>query len=871
MTGLFPGNASPTNSPILSRDNQPFTIFAIQETSLLGFEITQPFPAFSFWHAAFLDMLTERLFFSDSLLGKTSGNPDPGNRIMAESSRQFQTAGTTMLVLLSCLVGPATGAEEALDDFFEAKIRPVLIQHCLKCHGGEHVSQGLNVRSRESLIKGGDSDTALVPGDPDNSLLIQAIMPEHDELQMPPDDPLPPRVIADFRLWVKQGAVWPNAQPKIAATIEAGQHWAFQPLQPIAVLAGTDWSRHPVDRFMFQKWKQQGLVPVEQATPRALIRRVTFDLIGLPPSPKEINEYLAAVQQDREAAYGELIERLLASPHYGERWGRHWMDVARYADTAGDNADYPIPEIFKYRNYIIDAFNNDKPYDEFIREQIAGDLIAQEGPPEQYAERVVATGFLALSRRYATAPYELWHLTLEDTIDTVGRSFLGMTLRCARCHDHKFDPVKREDYYALYGIFSSTTFPWAGGEEFKSKDIDRLSFALLLPPAESAPLLERYQQEQRDLQEQMKAATDETIKGELQKKLHQLKKRGLPADLPGAYAVSDDKPVDVSIQQQGNPGSPGPTVKRGPPTFLRDTQPEVPPDQSGRRQLADWIARPENPLTARVMVNRIWQYHFGTGIVATPSNFGLRGAAPTHPQLLDYLSGQFIDSEWSIKAMHRLILSSKTYQMAVVDNASNFVADEANRYLWRFPRKRLDAEAIRDAILTASGELDLNRPGRHPFPEIHTWGWTQHDAFKEVYPSNHRSVYLMTQRLKRHPFLGLFDGPDTNTTTAQRSEAIVPPQALFMMNNPWVAEQAQKFAARMIAQSSAPAARIRLAFEIAFGRPPQDAEIAHGENYIEHYRRQSSEIGESNEQAEAEAWTSYARILLSSNEFFYVD
>ncbi len=746
-----------------------------------------------------------------------------------------------------------------------------MVKHCLKCHGGEQTSQGFSVLARETLLKGGDSGAAIIPGDPGKSLLIQAITPGNDDLQMPPDDPLPQHVVADFRRWIKQGAMWPKAQPQLSAEDNAGKHWAFQPPVPVTLPAATAWSDHPVDRFITDKWKQHNLKPVADAEPRALIRRVTFDLIGLPPSPEEVTDFLAATSQAPQAAYQELIERLLASPHYGERWGRHWMDVVRYADTAGDNADYPIPEIHKYRDYIIDAFNADKPYDQFVREQIAGDLIAGESPDEQYAEKIVATGFLALSRRYATAPYELWHLTLEDSIETVGRSFLGLTLRCARCHDHKFDPVTREDYYALYGIFASTKFPWAGGEEFKSKDFDRLSFVPLLPPPEAARSVQDYQQRQQELRQQIDSATDEKVKAELQQQLHQLKKRGLPPGVPGAYAVSEDKAVNVNLHLQGNPASPGPLVKRGLPTFLNETHPDIPGDQSGRRQLAEWIARPENPLTARVMVNRIWQHHFGKGIVSTPSNFGLRGSAPTHPELLDYLAGQFIESGWSIKAVHRLILNSRTYRLAALDDGHNITHDEANRWHWRSPRRRLNAESIRDAILTISGELETARPGAHPFPEIHTWGWSQHDAFKEVYPSNHRSVYLMTQRLKRHPFLGLFDGPDTNTTTARRSESIVPPQALFLMNNPWVKTQAENFAARLLTDHPQTEARIEQAYQLAFGRPPQSAEIAHMTSYLNHYKQQLTEAATPPERMELEAWTSFARILFSSNEFLYLD
>ncbi len=791
--------------------------------------------------------------------------------------KRVMTKRRSVVTLLRCwcillVVGIPAGLHAADDaeSFFEAKIRPVLIKHCLKCHGGEQTSQGFSVRSRDLLLQGGETGPAIVAGDPDKSLLLKAITYDGD-LQMPPDDPLPQHVVANFRRWIKQGAVWPKAHATISAENQEARHWAFHPLKTVPLPNATAWSGHPIDRFVADRWKQHELVPVAPATSRALIRRVTFDLIGLPPSPAEVAEFVDAWSGDSQRAYKELIERLLASQHYGERWGRHWMDVVRYADTAGDNADYPIPEIHKYRDYIIDAFNNDMPYDQFVREQLAGDLLAKANPDDRYAEQVVATGFLALSRRYATAPYELWHLTLEDSIETVGRSFLGLTLRCARCHDHKFDPITREDYYALYGIFASTKYPWAGGEEFKSKGFDRMSFVPLLPPKLAEPQMAAYRTQLEELKQQIGTTADEKQKGELQQKLHQLKKPGLPPELAGAYAVTDDKPVDVPLHQQGDPASPGVVVKRGLPSFLNETHPAIPSDQSGRRQLAEWIARADNPLTARVMVNRIWQHHFGKGIVATPSNFGLRGAAPTHPELLDYLAGKFIESGWSVKAMHRLILSSKTYQLEAIDHAQNRARDESNRWYWRSPRRRLDAESLRDAILIVSGELETARPGRHPFPAIHDWGWTQHDAFKEVYASNHRSVYLMTQRLKRHPFLGLFDGPDTNTTTARRSESTVPPQSLFLMNNPWVKVQAEKFAERLIAGSPKPAARIEKAYQLAFGRPPNAAEISHARTYVRAYAEQLAGESAPPERVKTEAWTSFARILMSANEFLYVD
>ncbi len=395
-----------------------------------------------------------------------------------------------LILLLACFNCAASAwaappdEGEKVAEFFELHIRPVLAGTCFKCHGGESTSGGLRVDSREALVAGGERGPAIVPGRPQESLLIRALRHADDSVQMPPDEQLAATTVSAFADWIQSGAEWPESDVNHPFQVE--RHWAFRPLgNPTAPPSAQD-SPQPIDRFLAARLQQESLTPVGPADRAALLRRAYFDLIGLPPEPEEIAHFL---DDDSPDALASVVERLLASPRYGERWGRHWLDVVRYADTAGDNADYPVPEARLYRDYVIDAFNSDKPYDEFVREQLAGDLIATGHPNEKrrYAERVTATGYLALSRRFATAPYELWHLTLEDTIDTTGRAFLGLTLRCARCHDHKFDPVTQRDYYALYGIFSSTQFPWAGGEEFQSKQTPRQHFAPLLPPPKRNP------------------------------------------------------------------------------------------------------------------------------------------------------------------------------------------------------------------------------------------------------------------------------------------------------------------------------------------------------------------------------------------------
>jgi len=830
----------------------------------------------------------------------------------------------------------ATGSLEtaaSAAEIFELAIRPVLAGTCFKCHGGDKVAGELRVDSRGALLAGGDSGPAIVPGDAAASLLVRAIAREQDVSAMPPDDPLPPEVVEDFRAWIAAGARWPAAsaagdQSAEARAFASARHWAFQAVQAIDPPADpSSWSRTPIDAFIASRHRAGGVQPQPPAERRTLVRRVYFDLMGLPPTPDEMVACLADPSPDW---FTTLVDRLLASPAYGERWGRHWLDVAHYADTAGDNADYPIPEIRHYRDYVIDSFNADLPFDEFVREQLAGDLLARDSltsgqSRERYAARIAATGFVALSRRYATAPFELWHLTLEDTLDTVGSALLGLTLRCARCHDHKYDPTTTADYYALYGIFASTQFAYAGSEEFASKNLPRTGFVPLIPPDEVAPLAARHQQQldaararvaefeksdpllaharqleaqlayQRQQAEGARAATGEAAGfgklseqteellesvrkqhekrlAALQKDVRGLEKCGLPPDVPCAYAVCDGAPVDVPVQQKGDPGQPGPVAPRGVPKFLEAGEPLViPQGTSGRLQLAEWLTRADNPLVPRVIVNRVWQQHFGRGLVATPSNFGLRGAAPTHPELLDWLAARFVADGWSLKRLHRLILSSQTYQMASGYDAACAAHDAENTTYWRFERRRLDAEALRDAWLATSGRLDPARPGAHPFPPIRDWGWSQHQPFKAAYESNHRTVYLMTQRLQRHPYLALFDGPDTNHTTDVRTVSTVPLQALFALNNPWLTEQAAAFAARLESAANDTPERIAAAYQLAFARPPEQDEVATAVAFLEQCAAELVRAGATPEAAEQERWQSLARLLLCANEFVYVD
>jgi hypothetical protein len=784
-------------------------------------------------------------------------------------------------LLVALLVFPASAwADDAADTLFELKIRPVLVNDCLPCHGGKKTNSGLKVDSREAMLKGGDRGPAIVAGDPEHSLLIDAIDQIDDDLKMPPERRLTDEVRAAFRRWIADGANWPKVARKshVAEEATSGRHWAFEKVERIEPpLDPSHWSERPIDRFITAKQRAAGVSHVGPAGKRTLIRRVTFDLIGLPPRPDEVVEFVS----DRSAvAFSRVVERLLASPHYGERWGRHWMDVVRYADTAGDNADYPVPEAALYRNYIIDSFNKDKPFDCFVREQLAGDVLAKQGPTDHYADSIIATGFLALSRRYATAPFELWHLTLEDAIETTGRAFLGLTLRCARCHDHKFDPVTQRDYYGLYGVFASTTFPYAGSEEFQSQKLPRMNFVPLLEPRRAEPTLNAYRLRIAELERKVQSLVSTKDPKEkqgvsaLSAELFALKRASLPDNLPGGYAVTEGPSVDVAIQRRGDPATPGAVVPRGVPRFdfLAANPPTaVPAQSSGRLELANWLTHPAHPLMARVMVNRIWQHHFGRGIVATPSNFGVRGEPPTHPELLDWLASRFVESGWSIKDIHREIVMSRTYQLASDLETRDDSRDPANRLLDHFPRRRLDAESIRDAMLAVSGQLDSQRPQSHPFPPIDAWHWTQHDAFKAVYATNHRSVYLMTQRLVKHPYLAIFDGPDTNASTDVRTHSTVPLQALYLMNNPFVQEQARGFANRLIASSTDRVVRIELAYELAWGRTPEPSEIERAIRFLHQTLAALTTNGTPRDSAESDAWTSLAKVLLTANEFLYID
>lgn len=804
------------------------------------------------------------------------------------------------------LPAPPLASAEGIE-FYESKVRPVLLTHCYSCHSAvaKKPKGGLRLDTREGVLRGGMSGP-VVTAKPADSPLVKAIRHTDGVEVMPPKDQekLLPEVIADLETWVKMGAPMPPDTGTVHRldVVKAKEFWSFKPVvRPNVPKHGAS---NPIDNFILAKLTAKGLTLSPLADKRTLLRRATYDLIGLPPTPEEIATFL---KDDSPDAFEKVVDRLLASPAYGERWGRHWMDVIRYADTAGDNSDYPIPQMYRYRNWVIDAINADLPYDEFVRQQLAGDLLTVKDEADRQA-KLIATGYLANTRRfgsYEDARYP-WHLTYEDQIDNLARTFLGLTINCCRCHDHKFDPLSQADYYALYGFFASTRYPRPGIE------LDKVQRDFVpLGPADKVAAFEKERgeklavldakvkavtAEKNAAEKELAAAEKETDKAVKKQKIADGNKKvdGLkqkikaaqqelenfakqPVPFETAYAVAEGKTEgkrkvgNACVQLKGDPEHLGAEVPRRFPEVLGG-QP-LPADEtgSGRLHLANWIADPKNPLTARVMVNRLWQGHFGKGLVRTASNFGTLGQPPTHPELLDWLADELANPDrkvggtWSLKRMHRLIMLSRTYQQSsVTDDEAKL--DPTNDLLWRFDTRRLDAESIRDTLLAIGGNLDRTTGGSHPFPDPKKWDYTQHNPFKAVYDTDKRSVYVMTQRFQRHPFFGLFDGADTNASTDRRLTSTTPLQSLFLMNDPFVHAQAKKLAARVRREAKTDEGRVERAYLLLFARPPTTDELTAATEYL---TKAAKKIG--GDSATEKAWESLARALLLTNEFVYLD
>jgi len=1100
------------------------------------------------------------------------------------------------ILLAAGLSTPLRADEPAPADveFFEKQVRPILVERCYDCHSGDSAESDFRADSRTALLRGGKRGAAIVPGDPQSSLMILAIN-HADQLHMPPKSKIPQKEIAVLTAWVKKGAPWPGdnapapspakSSPADPAAVHKPDfsdaqrnYWSFQtPVkQSLPEVKHAAWVQSPIDAFVLARLEQAGLEPAPPADKRALIRRVTFNLIGLPPTPAEIDAFLA---DDSPQAFARVVDRLLASPHYGERWGRHWLDVARYGDSNGLDENLSFANAFRYRDYVIRAFNDDKPYDRFLLEQIAGDLLPDDDPAP-VSDSLTATGFLAIAAKMLAEddPVKMQMDIIDEQIDTLGKAVLGMTFGCARCHDHKFDPISTADYYRMAGIFKSTKTmenfnvvarwqerPLANRDELKEleaaknaiaqlqKEADRLrsetvdqvlddvrrhagdyllaaarhirlerllagarpagagatdslptgallleaerfdrgnvlrdtsnygqgigvlvnagptpNFAeydfdvpasglyqiefryaaaesrpctlsinrrvvkgsaldqatgswtpdgqqwfiegvfelsagknlirienprafphvdkllvlpastrlaaelgsdLLAEPADASPLRPEFVRQWAgylrkldpaaaplfapwqaialgnpvgalgdDLQRALRTAEGDTSPAALSrayqarcatvtqawrdalaadsgaKQLADADDEALrlvlfdpegplavpesieahfPADAaarlaeqrgrikgmeealpryPEVMAVSESKPQNVRIHFRGNHVTQGAEVARGFPTIMQGEAPPIPEDRSGRLELARWLASGRHPLTARVFVNRVWQGHFGAALVRSADNFGLLGAQPTHPELLDDLAVRFVESGWSIKALHRLILLSSTYQMSTAWDEAAAARDPENELLWRMNRRRLEAEAIRDAILACSGSLDTTMTGSLLPTPNRQYVTSTANINPVTYKTGRRSVYLPVVRSALFEVFQAFDFPDPTTSSGERISTTVAPQALFMMNSELTAVECRRWAETLLQDDSrGDADRLRALFERAYGRPPRDDETTASLAFLGDYDATLPADMTDPHERRARCWQSLCRAILSANEFLYVE
>ena len=763
---------------------------------------------------------------------------------------------------LASFAGRAPAAEFSAADleFFEAKVRPLLDANCFSCHANGKSKGGLSLASRESLLKGGDSgQPAVVPGAPDQSPLIVAVR-YNDAVKMPKKYKLKDDEIAVLVAWVQRGAPWPAGGPPIrtagdAVRPEDRDFWSFRPVAdpPLPAVKDPNWCKQPLDRFILAKQEEKGMHPMEPADKRTLIRRATFDLIGLPPTPEEIDAFLA---DDAPDAFARVVDRLLASPRYGERWARHWLDVARYGEDQAHTFQARLyPYGYRYRDWVIQAFNDDMPYNQFVTEQIAGDLLPGDDP----SERLPALGYFALGPHYymdAGEAKAAEAAELDDRVDVLGRGFLGLTVACARCHDHKFDPITTQDYYALAGVFKSSRYvetPLAPPEVIEKYD-------------QSQEKIKQQEAKVKDFLDAQAAKLGETAKkvesklpddakkelAALRADLDQLKKSAPPRP-PFVHTLADGPGEDMPVYLHGNPKTEGPVTPRRFLRILSDGDPKPVTQGSGRLELAQAIANPKNALTARVIVNRVWQWHFGAGIVPTPSNFGKLGQPPTHAELLDHLATRFVAEGWSIKKLHREIMLSATYQLGGAADDADRKLDPANTFYWRMNRRRLDVESWRDALLSAAGNLDPAIGG--PSADLNAAG------------NHRRTLYGAVSRHELNGLLRLFDFPDPNITAEKRPVTTVPLQQLFVLNSDFMAEQARGLAKQLAAEKD-DAAKIRKAFLRLYGRPATEREVKTGLDFL---AAPDPDAGPSEAKPKLSRWEQYAQVLLATNEFAFVD
>lgn len=910
-----------------------------------------------------------------------------------------------------CFTNSVLNSQESVLDtaaieFFEKSVRPLLVAHCYECHSGQERQGGLQLDFREAVLKGGDSGPAILPGDPEKSLLIQAVHYKNPDMQMPPKGALSSTEIANLERWISMGAPDPRSKQNdptapspSGMTVDAGREfWSLHPIAavPIPSVKNTEWVATPVDAFLLANLEANRLHPASKTDRTSLIRRVTLDLTGLPPTPEELEAF---VSDDSANAYDSVIDRLLGSPQYGVRWGRHWLDVARYADSNGLDENIAFGNAWRYRDYVIESFNSDKPIDAFIVEQLAGDLI-----PNSDRESKTGTGFLVLGAKVLAEPdrEKLIMDTVDEQLDTIGKAFLGMTFGCVRCHDHKFDPILQGDYYALAAILKSTqTFGptntgaikhWneisfastAEKESLKGVNAEIAQHQAAHSKAKSAAFTKLRTQTRSMATEYLMAAIRITPEMSLHEvaaiaeplglharvlfhcrrflafnpdhplftKWHELASVGDSSGVDDHYrnlfrraeaALDDAKQKDPKVSNlsdpvlesarsalydltgflavppkpefafdevtlreihtlatkarlvesfaldetavmgvvdhevlpglpihiRGNHRNLGKTVTRNFPEVMRaaNESPILPRKQSGRLELARWITSPNHPLTSRVFVNRLWRWHFGTGIVATTENFGALGDRPSHPALLDFLARSFIESGWSTKELHRMILRSNTYQMSTrhPNHADASLADPENRWLWRFPQQRMDAEQIRDSLLAVSGKLDMAIGGKS-IPLRNRQFVFDHTSIDNTrYESCKRAAFLPVVRNNLYTLFEQFDFPDPTMPTGSRNTTTVAPQALLMMNSDLVMNAAKQLGASIMANSTDNTLRIENLYRIVLGRKPLSSEVSRAIAFLEDGVLANS-IGD-----EQNRWILLCHSLLLCNESIFIN
>ena len=857
---------------------------------------------------------------------------------------------TTIVAILALGLTEPSRADEKLPEptaegikFFEAKIRPVLIDQCYRCHSseGQGVRGGLSVESRDGLLAGGESGAAIVPGDLEQSMLWNAI--NYRDFSMPPKTKLPAETIADFRQWIEMGAPDPRVSTATVVKsrvteedIEKGrQFWSFKPPVRPTIPEASAWASSKIDRLVEQQHAAHQLTPAADTDAFTFLRRLHLDLTGLPPSPETMQQFANAWKLNPEQAVSSEVDRLLDTPQYGERWARHWLDIARFAESSGKEVDVSFPNAWRYRDYVIDAFNNDKPYDQFVREQVAGDLLPAK-TDEDWSDHLIATGFLALGPKALIEqnPRQFQADLIDEQIDVTTRVFMGVSVACARCHDHKFDPIPQADYYAIAGIFQSTETLYGGVRSQRNRQPSNLIILPIDDPnpsdkamskQEVADLKTRRDELEQEAMEARRAARQPQTNGteprrslanqfaldlqasQLTNRVNGVDENGKPLTLcMGVQAA--ERPKNARVLVRGEIDQQAQEVPRGFVQVLSASPSVIAPDSSGRLELAKWMTNPEHPLTSRVMVNRIWQHLMGEAIVRETENFGASGPGPTHAELLDYLAVRFVESGWSVKSMIREIATSRVYRLSSKFEQDRFEEDPDNLYFARANPRRIDAEAIRDSMLAASGQLDTKRPRGSMIsgfgstligpngPAIPPMAMTpgpdgrrgenmpgmmaamrNRQSGGNVFDSSvyYRSVYLPVARNSLPRSLEVFDFAEPSMVIGQRESSNTPAQALYMMNNAFVIEQSDALGRRLLKEAETPAERIDLAFRLVYNRPPTPEEIKASNQFFRSADTTPAEgnVGSrrSGNEEKFVALSEFCQALFASAEFRYVN